>query len=157
VVCAAVGCHGPLGPIAGGRLDGVRVENPVADWSFANAYDHAELETRPADPHSVNVNFYVVEGALYVAIGKSAGRHRWRRYIREDPRVRIRFGEQVYDLLAVPVTPGEVEKILPVYYAKDRDRPAAGCEAPYTGAGCSLPSEFVRLVWRPSHGWMQEW
>jgi hypothetical protein len=146
---AAVGCHGPFGPIPGGRLTGVRAEHPVADWSFANDYAHAQLELRPHDPYSVTVDFYVVDGKLYLAIGKQGDWSRWRRYIRDDPRVRVRFGERVYDLLAVPCPPREVEKILPAYYAKDRDRPPPGCAPSHAGPACPPPSEFVRLVWRP--------
>lgn len=147
---AVAACRGPLGPIPGGRLSGTVVENPVRDWSFAERYRYAQVETRPADPHSVNVHFYVVAGRLYLDIGRTAGNHLWRRYIREDPRVRVRFGDRVYPLVAVPVTKkAEIEKLLVAYYEKDRDEPPPGCEPPYTGQGCTMPTVFVRLVWLP--------
>ena len=66
-----------------------------------------DLETRPSDPYSVELNYIVMDGKLY--IDPAEGRV-WLEYIREDPRVRVRFGDRIYPLEAVLVgQPGELE------------------------------------------------
>ena len=90
----------------GGALSGEVVTEPVKDWSFAtDAF--LDLETRPDDPYSVELNYVVKDGKLY--IDPAEGRT-WFDYLREDPRVRVRFGDRVYPLAAVLVgQPGELE------------------------------------------------
>ena len=66
-----------------------------------------DLEVRPADPYSVELNYLVRDGQLY--IDPAEGR-RWFDYIRADPRVRARFGGKIYPLEAVLVgRPGELD------------------------------------------------
>ena len=90
----------------GGELSGEVVEEPVADWSFVDDV-WFELETRPDDPYSVQLNYFVKDGKLY--IDPAEGRV-WLEYIREDPNVRARFDGKLYPLRAVLVGgPGEVE------------------------------------------------
>ncbi len=98
---------GPVGMFPGGALRGTVVEAPVGDWSFAEDYGTVDLETRPGDPYSVRVNFVVRDGRLY--IDPAEGRT-WYRNIVADPRVRVRFGDEVYSATAVLVTdPAELE------------------------------------------------
>jgi hypothetical protein len=88
-----VACGGPMLVFPGGALRGELVTEPVDDWSF--------------DPYSVELNYIVRDGQLY--IDPAEGR-KWLVYIREDPRVRVRFGDRVYPVTAVLVGgPGEVE------------------------------------------------
>ncbi len=64
-------------------------------------------ETRPSDPYSVQLNYIVRDGKLYIdpAEGKN-----WLDHLRADPRVRVRFGQTIYDLKAILVgQPGEIE------------------------------------------------
>lgn len=99
------GCGGPLLVFPGGELSGTEVAEPVADWSFADD-TFVDLETRPDDPYSVELNYILRGGELYIdpAEGK-----RWLGHIREDPRVRVRFGDQIYRATAVLVgEPGEL-------------------------------------------------
>ena len=100
-------CGGPVVPfLPGGALSGEIVETPVDDWSFVGD-TFVDLETRPTDPYSVTLNYYVRDGKLY--IDPAEGR-RWLAHIRADPRVRARFGGRVYPLEAVLVgKPGELE------------------------------------------------
>jgi hypothetical protein len=101
-----VGCGGPILIFPGGALSGTVVSEPVSDWSFVDE-TFLELETRPSDPYSVQLNYVVRDGKLYIdpAEGK-----RWLDHLREDPRVRVRFGDDLYDLEAVLVgQPGELE------------------------------------------------
>lgn len=98
-------CGGPLLVFPGGALSGTAVSEPVADWSFVTER-FLELETRPSDPYSVQLNYVVRDGQLYIdpAEGK-----RWLEHLRADPRVRVRFGDRIYPLQAVLVgEPGEL-------------------------------------------------
>ncbi len=142
---AAPACGGPLGPIAGGRVAGNFNREAVSDWSFAAQHRHAALEVRPGAPYSVTVNFYLAGSHLYLDIGKHAGFHRWRRYIRADDRVRIRFGTEIYEAVATPVTDtAEIAALLPAYFAKDSSEPAPGCAPPFP-VECFPDTVFVRL------------
>ena len=100
------GCGGPFLIIPGGELSGEVVSERVEDWSFAT--DHfVDLETRPEDPYSVELNYFVKQGKLY--IDPAEGRA-WLEHIRADPRVRVRFGNRIYPVEAVLVgRPGELE------------------------------------------------
>ena len=105
-VALALGCGGPILVIPGGALSGEVVDEPVSDWSFVDSM-FVDLEVRPDDPYSVELNYIVRDGQLYIdpAEGKQ-----WLEYIRADPRVRVRFGGKVYPLTAVLVgRPGELE------------------------------------------------
>ena len=98
-------CGGPFLIFPGGELSGEVVREPVSDWTFVDDL-FVDLETRPEDPYSVELNYVVKEGRLY--IDPREGRM-WFDYIREDPRVRVRFAGKVYPLEAVLVgRPGEL-------------------------------------------------
>ncbi len=112
---ASVGCGGPLGPFAGGRLRGELGPPLVADWSFASAERTLALEACPADPHSVQVWFAAIGSRLYVPSSMIAGakdpsERRWVRCLEEDPRVRIRVGGLIFERRAVRIEdPAEYE------------------------------------------------
>lgn len=102
----AAGCGGPMLVFPGGALRGEVVSTPVDDWSFADDR-FIDLETRLDDPYSVELNYFVKDGKLYV--DPAEGR-RWLDHIRADPRVRVRLGGKVYPTTAVLVgKPGELE------------------------------------------------
>lgn len=102
----ALGCGGPFLVFPGGALSGEVVGDPVADWSFLEDR-FIELETRPDEPYSVQLNYFVVDGKLYV--DPAEGR-RWLEHLRTDPRVRVRAGGRVYPCNAVLAgRPGELE------------------------------------------------
>lgn len=106
LLLVVAGCGGPFLVLPGGELSGEVVDPPPSDWSFVEAR-FVDLETRPADPYSVELNYFVKEGRLY--LDPAEGR-RWLDHIRDDPRVRVRFGGKVYPLVAVRVTdPAELE------------------------------------------------
>ena len=100
VMLVVSACGGPFLVIPGGELSGEVVESVPADWSFVDA-SFVDLETRPADPYSVELNYFVKDGRLYV--DPAEGR-RWLDHIREDPDVRVRFDGKIYPLVAVRVT-----------------------------------------------------
>lgn len=102
-----LGC-GPLGPIPGGRLRGTVVEPPPSEWSQVASVRTAQLETRPEDPHSINIWTGVVDGQLYVTSSLIRGpddptERDWVRHVLADPRVRVRVDGRVYELNAVRV------------------------------------------------------
>ncbi len=100
------GCGGPFLVFPGGALRGEVAGEPVSDWSFADDA-FIDLETRPGDPYSVELNYVVKDGRLY--IDPAEGRT-WLEHIRADPRVRVRLGDRVYPATAVLVgRPGELE------------------------------------------------
>jgi len=97
---------GPFYAIPGGALSGTVVDERVEDWSFVSD-QNLDLETRPDRPYSVELNYVVQDGQLF--IDPAEGRT-WFDHIRADPRVRVRFGDRIYPLYAVLVgRPGELE------------------------------------------------
>ena len=121
VAVLAGACGGPFFVIPGGELSGEVVNESVTDWSFVTER-WMELETRPNDPYSVQIAYFVRGGKLY--IDPAEGR-RWFDHIRADPQVRVRFGNKIYPLQAVLVgRPGELEGFDPerfVYRLDPRD------------------------------------
>lgn len=99
-----VGC-GPIGPIPGGPLPGDVGPRQVLDWDFASAETTAQLETRPADPYSVNTWFVAIGPDLYVPTSmirgpKDPSERSWVSHVAEDPGVRIRLEGRVYERIA---------------------------------------------------------
>ncbi|MBW2291735.1 MAG: hypothetical protein JRG94_05430 [Deltaproteobacteria bacterium] len=102
----SIACGGPFLVFPGGQLSGEVVSEPISDWSFVDDR-FIDIETRPGDPYSVELNYIVKDGKLYIdpAEGRS-----WLEHIREDPNLRVRFGGRVYPVTAVLVgRPGELE------------------------------------------------
>ncbi len=106
LLATTLACGGPFLIFPGGELSGEVVTEPIEDWSFLSDR-FIDLETRPDDPYSVQLNYVVRDGRLYV--DPAEGR-RWLEHIRADPRVRARFSGKIYPLNAVLVgRPGELE------------------------------------------------
>ncbi|HEY8153882.1 MAG TPA: hypothetical protein VII72_07120 [Myxococcota bacterium] len=115
----AVAWLAACGPVPGGSLGGQPAEVP-ANWSSAVEGDRTfcEVEARPEDPHSIQVECFLYEGALYV------NSHRWVQASwwpvqswavvwMEHPDVKVRIGESIYPLVATPVTASpEREQVL---------------------------------------------
>ena len=87
VLGLALGCADPLLGFAGGQLEGPTAPVPD-DWSFSDAVETVQLETRPADPYSVNIWGVARSGGYYIASGKGMDAA-WAQHIAEDPRVRL--------------------------------------------------------------------
>jgi hypothetical protein len=99
VSALAIGCGGPLAMIPGGKLSGT-VQPVPSDWGFSDEYEDVQLETRPSDPYSVTIWGVAVGARFYVASGRGL-ESAWAKYIEADPDVRLRVGENVYELRAV--------------------------------------------------------
>ena len=101
-----IGCGGPFLIVPGGQLSGDVVEAPVSDWSFVDD-QFVDLETNPGDPYSVQLNYIIRDGNLYIDPREGKA---WLEKIRDDPLVRVRFSGKIYRLKAVLVgKPGELE------------------------------------------------
>ena len=93
-------------------------EAPPVDWDFAESVQTVQVETRPADPYSVNVWGVGVGGHFYVA-ASDGGDARWAQAIEADPQVRLRVGERVFPLAAERVgDAAELEDVAAAYAAK---------------------------------------
>jgi len=98
LLCALLVCGcGPFLLLPGGRLGGTVKPTP-ASFAFASDAGTIQLETRPADPYSVNVAGAVVGDGLYVSGGDT--KTRWVENIEADPLVRARIDGSVYELRA---------------------------------------------------------
>ena len=103
-----LGCGGPIGPLAGGRLSGEVGPKQVADWSFVNDHETVQLEVRPEDPYSVNTWCVGVGARLYVPTSMIFGplnpaEREWVAAVEKNPAVRIRIDSVVYERTAVKV------------------------------------------------------
>jgi hypothetical protein len=104
---ALLACGGPMLVFPGGALSGEVVTEPIEDWSFVSEEPFVDLEVTPDDPYSVQINYILRDGKLY--IDPAEGRT-WFEYLKEDLNVRIRFGDKIYPVTAVLVgRPGELE------------------------------------------------
>ena len=98
----AAGC----GPVPGGRLRG-DVEALPADWAplTEGLSGICEIEARPEDPHSIQLQCYEFDGALYVnshrwALSSWYPFTSWAAVWLDHPDVRVRFGDAIYELYA---------------------------------------------------------
>jgi hypothetical protein len=98
------------GPIPGGSLEGHFAEIP-SDWTSAVKDGHTlcEIESRPEDPHSIQLDCFLYDGALFVQSHRWAQAdwwpvQSWASIWLEHPEVQVRIGDALYPLLAVPVT-----------------------------------------------------
>lgn len=97
LTASIAGCGGPFVLLPGGALEGPTAEVPV-DWSFTDAVDTVQLETRAADPYSVNIWVIALSDHLYVHAGDN--RSAWVENLEADPNVRLCVGESIYELAA---------------------------------------------------------
>ena len=125
---------GPLGPLAGGRLRGP-VESVPAGWAAVGEVETFQLETRPDDPHSVNIWGAVVDDRFYIATSLILGtdepsERSWVKNVGVDPHVRLRADGRIYELRAVRVLDtAEAERARDALIAKydvERDDHATG-------------------------------
>jgi hypothetical protein len=114
------GC-GPILVIPGGVLDGAAMQAP-SDWSFSDQIDTMQLETRPADPYSVNIWAVGIGASLYVHAG--ANRASWVEYMEANAQVRVRADGQLYELNASRVeSQDEFNRFSNAYESKYGVRP----------------------------------
>jgi hypothetical protein len=101
-------------------LSGEAVSTPVTDWSFATQYqtDKVQTRTRYLIPHSVTTGFIVRNGQLYLTSAFRAGvpfpqGKMWVSDVMRDPRVRLKFGDKLYNcVLSLVTDPDERTAVL---------------------------------------------
>lgn len=100
------------GPVPGGRLSGQVAPEP-ADWAaVVPEKAFCEIEARPADPHSIQLECFLYEGALFVqshrwALASWWPVRSWAAVWLEHPNVRLRIGDAIYEVVATRVTAAE--------------------------------------------------
>ena len=110
----ALGC-GPMVMIPGGELSGT-VEAHPASWSFTDAVDTVQLETRPADPYSVNIWCVASGDSLYVAGSRDS---KWTQNVAADGLVRLRVDGRLFELRASEASaPEDIEAFIVASKAK---------------------------------------
>ena len=118
---ALAGCGGPFVLLPGGALDGETVATPDS-WSFTDDVKTVQLETRPADPYSVNIWATAAGDGLYVHAG--ANRATWVENMEADPNVRLQVEDSIYELRASRVEgQDEFDRFSDAYEKKYGRRP----------------------------------
>jgi hypothetical protein len=113
----AMAC-GPLGWISGGKLNGELVTAPVSDWSFSDAEQKVQLETRPDQPYSVNV-WCVSDGPSLWIVSARGDRSEWAQHLLADGRARVRIAGKLYERKAERVTDSdELARVADLYHKK---------------------------------------
>ena len=109
-------CSGPIGPIAGGKLEG----NPKAwpqEWAFADDCENVLLQTNPADPYSVTVWGVSVDQAFYVASADQSAT--WVNNLDQDPAIVLGIEDNLYSGAAERVSdPQEILQVVEQYSLK---------------------------------------
>lgn len=115
------GCSEPFVLLPGRALEG-EVAAPPENWSFTDEVSTVQLETRPADPYSVNIWATAAGDDLYVHAG--ANRSAWVEHIEADPAVRLRVNGTIYELVASRVEmQEEFDRFADAYERKYGRRP----------------------------------
>jgi hypothetical protein len=108
-------------PIAGGELKGTVSPLPI-HWSELATTEIIQLESTGEEPYSVNLWMAAVGGAPHVFAGDN--RTEWVENIAGNPDVRLKVGEQIFELRAVRVTDAAVfETFAQTWESKYGNRP----------------------------------
>ncbi len=109
-------CSQPIGPVAGGKLDGTQADWPD-DWAFTATIENVLIETLPDDPYSVTV--WCITDANNFYVGASTRKSRWAQNILENSSVVLSVQGQLYSATATQVRDsGEIEQVLLNYVEK---------------------------------------
>jgi hypothetical protein len=107
------------GPVPGGTLAGSSAPVP-AEWAPTLGGDKAfcEIESRPADPHSIQLECFLLDGKLYVNSHRFVRSswwpaRSWALIWLEEPAVKVRIGDAIFALDAREVQDAaERDKVL---------------------------------------------
>jgi hypothetical protein len=126
IIASALAC----GPIPAGELSGNATPVP-ANWSEALDGERAicEIESRPGDPHSIQLDCFVFESALYVqshrwALAAWWPVESWASIWLEHPDVRVRIGDAIFALRAAHIEDGALRT--QILEARGYDPPPEG-------------------------------
>ena len=96
----------PVGPIAGRRLGGMLITQPVSDWTFVNTPTRiCQIQVDSQPPRAVNVGCIGEDKYLYVNHGVQAN-HRisWAELLALNPTGRVRIDKNLYPVAATQIT-----------------------------------------------------
>ncbi len=116
LLLALGGCAEPFIVLSGSTLSGDIVDPPPS-WADFSDVQIVQLETRPADPYSVNIWMAAIGPDIYIATGSDDTN--WTEFIDAASDVRIRIDTRVYELEANRVTdPAERARVATEYVRK---------------------------------------
>jgi hypothetical protein len=118
-------------------LTGDVVRTPVTDWSFTDSIPNIQIQTHTPYllPHVLTTDIARVGGQIYLfseyfapARGKPDTRgdfpqaRFWNRMVVRDPRIRVKIGNQLFDMRVYPLTdPAEIETARKAFLSKYDD------------------------------------
>jgi hypothetical protein len=143
-IAFALGCVDPSDSRPGLRLSGEVQSELPADWAFADQYREIALEVHTPYllPHSVTIWCAAAGGQLYLG-ARDPENKRWPGWVDSNPEVRLRIGEQIYEVALSPLTEGpELEQVQSAYAAKYELPVPPPADAPIT--------RYWRVQARPS-------
>ena len=115
-ICFLCACSAPVGPIAGGELDGTVTPWPD-DWAFLDEIENVLLQTRPEDPYSVTIWAVRLNDEVFVAAAEADSN--WVENIRQDPNVVLKVKGMLYPARARIITSNEESaRIVQAYVEK---------------------------------------
>ena len=105
------------GPIPSGTLAGEPAPPPASWEEVVEETGFCEVESRPSDPHSIQLYCFVHEGGLYVqshrwALAPWWPTTSWAAIWLEHPDVTVRIESSLYQLRAVQVTESEGRSVV---------------------------------------------
>jgi hypothetical protein len=113
LLAIAAGCE-PQDRRPGTWLSGRAAVEPVDDWAFVNDPMEVFVETRPwyGVPHSVTTviasrNGKVFVPSIYETPAEFPGTKYWNRIIADNPSVRLKVGDSLYEMEATPAADAE--------------------------------------------------
>lgn len=111
-------CSGPMGPIAGGQLEGTPTPWPD-DWSFTDDIENILLQTNPADPYSVTIWLVTTHDGAFIAASDTDAQ--WVENIFADPNVILSINGQLIDARATQTTSAEELTVIAQAYQSKYD------------------------------------
>jgi hypothetical protein len=114
----AAGCAEPFIVMSGKALSGTVRDAPV-DWSEHKDVEIVQIETRPSDPYSVNIWMVGIGSDVYIATG--ADDTNWTEHVAEDPDVRLRIRDEIFELEAARVIDDREKRAVVAAYVKKYD------------------------------------
>jgi hypothetical protein len=129
-VAFLAGVLAACGPVPGGSLEGIPATSP-SDWAdvLGDGRAFCEVESRPSEPHSIQLDCFVHEGGLYVQSHRWAfapwwPTQSWAAIWVEHPEVLVRIDTSLFELRAVLVT--QASERTPILEARGYDPVPAG-------------------------------
>lgn len=101
------------------------------DWSFT--HEHKEVFVEVSTPyfvsHSVTIWCAALDGTLYIG-ARNPDEKNWPGWVDTDPNVRLKIGEELYDVALEPLDDEEILTALRAVYAEKYELPQTSGDAP---------------------------